>query len=129
MLTPALPIEDGERVVSIQYSSVATGDAERRVLHDFAAWREELVSIEQLGAFRTRQLNLVTSSTPPEPIKVAEITASGFAVARTAPLVGRLAHAWFKRPHDRHEHAHELVRVDRLDHVTDKAGSNRAFAV
>ena len=89
MLTPALPIEEGDRVVSIQYSSAATGGAERRVLHDFAAWREELVSIEQLGAFRTRQLNLVTPSTPPEPIKVAEITASGFVVARTPPLVGR----------------------------------------
>ena len=47
------------------------------------------MSIEQLGAFRTRQLNLVTPSTAPEPIKVAEITASGFVVARTPPLVGQ----------------------------------------
>ena len=36
--------------------------------------------------FARAQHNLVSERPPPEPIKVAEITASGFAVARTPPL-------------------------------------------
>lgn len=89
MLTPALPFEDGERVVAVEYATANPGDAERRVLRDFAAWREELTSIEHLGAFRTAQHNLVSGIGPPEPVKVAEMTASGFAVARTPALIGR----------------------------------------
>ena len=73
----------------MQYVSSETGVPERRVLHDFIAWRDELVSVEQLAHFEP----LITISSPgtgrPEPIKVAEITASGFGVARTPPLLGR----------------------------------------
>ena len=89
MLNPALPLEDGERVVALQYATAMPGSPERRVLHDFVAWRDELVSIEHLGAFRTAQHNLVSGNGPAEPIQVAEITASGFTVARTPPLLGR----------------------------------------
>jgi putative ABC transport system permease protein len=89
VLTPALPLEDGERIVALQYATTTPGSPERRVLHDFLAWRDELVSVEQLAAFRTVQHNLVSGKAPPEPITVAEMTAAGFAVARTAPLVGR----------------------------------------
>lgn len=89
VLNPAIPLEEGERVVSLQYATDNPGNPERRVLHDFVAWREELVSIEQLGAFRTVEHNLVSGEGPPEPIRVAEITASGFRVARTPPLLGR----------------------------------------
>jgi putative ABC transport system permease protein len=89
VLNPALPMEDGERVVSLQYATDSPGNPERRVLHDFVTWRRETVSVEHLGAFRTAQHNLVSGNAPPEPIKVAEITASGFAVARTPPLLGR----------------------------------------
>ena len=87
VINPALPLADGGRVVALQYSS---GDGpERRVLHDFVEWRDELVSVEQLGAFRTVQHNLVAGNATPEPIVVAEITASAFVVARTPPLAGR----------------------------------------
>jgi putative ABC transport system permease protein len=89
MLDPVLPIEDGERVVAIQYATSTPGSAERRIVRDFVEWRQEIKSIEQLGAFRTESHNLVSGSGPHEPILAAEITASGFAVARTAPARGR----------------------------------------
>jgi putative ABC transport system permease protein len=76
---PALPLEDGERVVALQYATS----------NDFVLWRDTVQSVEQLGAFRTVQHNLVSGNGLPEPIKAAEITASGFAVARTPPLLGR----------------------------------------
>jgi hypothetical protein len=106
MLNPALPLEDGDRVVALQYATAIPGSPERRVLHDFVAWREELVSVEQLTAFRTAQHNLASGNAPPEPITVAEITASGFPVARTPPLLGR-----YLLPADEREGASPVVVI------------------
>ena len=67
--------------------------AKRRVLRDFAVWRDlQLSSIEHLGAFRTAQHNFVSPNVPPEPVKVAEIDASGFAIARTPALLAPPSH-------------------------------------
>lgn len=85
-----LPLPEGDRVVAIQYSMRGRiGNAERKILHDFVTWRDDLVSIRELGAFRTITRNLTSGDGPPEPVKVAEMTASGFGVARTPPLLGR----------------------------------------
>jgi putative ABC transport system permease protein len=86
---PILPFEDGDRVVALQYATQTSGTAERKVLADFADWRQSLRSVEQLGASRTAQHNLVVGSPPYEAVRVAEISASGFAVARTPPQLGR----------------------------------------
>ena len=88
LLGTELPFAGGDRVVSVQYVK-GPGSVEPRVLHEFVAWREELTSIEHLGAFRTAQHNLVTATGLPEPVKVAEITASGFALTQTPPHIGR----------------------------------------
>jgi putative ABC transport system permease protein len=88
LLRPSLPLDEGDRIVALQLpASPETADGWRVI--DDALWRDQLKSIEQMGAFRTTQLNLVTSGALPEPIKVAEMTASGFAVARTPPHLGR----------------------------------------
>jgi len=89
MLNPGLPFAEGGRVVSIQLASDVPGRTERRLLHDFAALREQITTLQQLAAFRTVQLNLSSRNGPPEPVRVAEMTASGFAVPRIAPLHGR----------------------------------------
>jgi putative ABC transport system permease protein len=89
LLDPDLPIANGDRVVSVRYTSSSTGRPERRTLHDFIEWRDELTSIRHLTAYRPIQHNLVASGAPPEPVKVAEITASGFAIAGTPPIRGR----------------------------------------
>lgn len=90
VLHSELPFDEGERVVAIQYAKKGRiGNAERRILHDFAAWREELASVEELGAFRTVRHTLTSGDGPPEPVPVAAITAEGFRLARTPPLLGR----------------------------------------
>jgi predicted permease len=88
LLRPSLPLDEGDRIVAVQLPTSRTGTAAWRVIDD-ALWRHELRSIEHLSAFRTAQLNLVTSGALPEPIKVAEIMASGFSIARTPPHLGR----------------------------------------
>ena len=98
LLDPAIPVEEGERVVSLQYATDNPGNPERKILHDFAEWREDLTTVEHVGAFRTVENNLATGEGPPAPVDVAEMTASGFLVTRTPPLLGRYLVAEDERP-------------------------------
>ena len=88
ILEPALPVPSGDRVVALRFATQTPGSAERRVVQEFTTLRGELRSVEHLGAFRTAQHNLVAASRS-EPVKVAEMSASGFDVAATPPLLGR----------------------------------------
>ena len=89
LLDPSLPFEDGDRIVALEIADIRTQDREPRILHDFLAWRGTLSSVEQLGAFRIVGRTLVAEGAQPESIPVAEISASGFPLARVAPLLGR----------------------------------------
>jgi putative ABC transport system permease protein len=84
LLREDLPLPGGERIVAVRYAS-----GEERVLHAFTAWRGQVRTIEHLGAFRMAQHNLVAPNAPPEPVPVAEISASAFVLAGTPPLHGR----------------------------------------
>lgn len=89
ILRGTLPLDEGDRVVAVHYFSESTGKPERQVLHDFVEWRAGLRTVRELGAFRTREQNLMLEAGGPLPVPVVEITASGFRVARTPPLLGR----------------------------------------
>ena len=86
---PILPLDEGERIVALENRDMAVDNEERRSLHDFVVWRDELRSVEELGAFRTVEHNLIRGEGTPEPVLVAEMTAAGFRLARVAPLMGR----------------------------------------
>lgn len=88
-LHPKLPLPGGDRLVEIEMRNSATSMGEWRVLHDFVNWRRDVRSIEDLGAYRTLERNLILGDARPEAVTVAEITASGFTLARVPPLVGR----------------------------------------
>ena len=60
VLYPTLPLDDGDRVVGIQLVHTQLGEAQEQALFDFVTWREELESVEDLGAFRTLRRNLIT---------------------------------------------------------------------
>ncbi len=88
-LHPSLPLDEGDRVVGIQSWDTERNRGEPRSLHDFAAWRRELRSVRDVGAFRAISRNLIVPGMAVENVQVAEMTASGFRVARVAPLRGR----------------------------------------
>ncbi|MGH7483754.1 MAG: ABC transporter permease [Longimicrobiales bacterium] len=90
VIDPTLPLPDGHRIVGIQNRDLASADLDEPGLHDFVTWREELESIESLGAFRTFERNLIVGEGPGEPIEVSAISASAFRVARVPPLLGRV---------------------------------------
>ena len=89
LFRPTIPLPEGDRIVEVEMRNLAGSEDERRILHDFVNWREHARSLEDLGAYRTIERNLILSDGRPEPVTVAEITAAGFRVARVPPLLGR----------------------------------------
>ncbi|HEX6134806.1 MAG TPA: ABC transporter permease [Longimicrobiales bacterium] len=89
LFDPRLPLEDGDRIVRIEYWDASTLDPEPRTMHEFVQWRDQLTSIGEVGAHRTVQRNLLVPGRPPQIVRVAEMSAAGFDVARVPPLMGR----------------------------------------
>ena len=89
ILSPAIPLPEGDRVVLIETRNTLTNAPEPRVARDFLEWRRELRTIEALGAYRTGTQNLIVGNAVPEPIQMAEVTAAAFRTARVSPLLGR----------------------------------------
>jgi hypothetical protein len=58
------------------------------VIHEFAALRAPLTTVEHLSRYRNAQHNPVAAETA-EPVAVAEITRCAFAITNTPPLLGR----------------------------------------
>jgi putative ABC transport system permease protein len=85
----APPLDDGERVVALQSWDAEAHrrrDVSRR---DLERWGATLQSVEDLGGFETIERRLIVDGRPAEWVRVAEITASGFRLARVPPLLGR----------------------------------------
>jgi predicted permease len=89
ILDPTLPFPGGDRVVTLEFVGADPGEPEQRVIHEFAALRGALTTVEHVSAYRNVQHNLVAADTAPEPVAVAEITASAFAIANSPAERGR----------------------------------------
>ena len=88
-LNPSLPLDEGDGIVSIELWDAAASRPERRLLRDYRLWREEATAFEQIGAFQTITATLILPGARPESVSVASMSASGFSIARVAPLLGR----------------------------------------
>ena len=91
LMNTSLPMHEGERIVAVQNSNLDDGEgsAARRAVHDYVRWRRELKSVQDLTAFNTESRNLVLGEGGIELVSIARMTASGFRVARVAPVLGR----------------------------------------
>ena len=87
---PEVPLHEGDRVVAVGKFDRQRRSEHEQLLHDFLAWKRDLRSIVDLGAFRTVRRNLLSETGQVEAITLAEMTASGFRVARVPPLRGRV---------------------------------------
>ncbi len=88
-LRPTVPLPEGERIVSLGLRTSDTNRTQRRLLHDFAVWRSELETIDNVSIWRGITRNIVTSDGTGELVPLAMMSASGFEVARVPPLLGR----------------------------------------
>lgn len=86
---PSLPLDEGDRIVGLQNVDIERNTAERHSLHDFVLWRDAMRSVEELSAFRNVFRNLIIADATPEPVVIAEMTPSGFELARVPAFMGR----------------------------------------
>ena len=86
---PSLPVAGGDRVITIRNWDVSAFNVEGRALQDFATWRQELKTVENLGAAVSFVRNLATDDGRVEPVRGAEITANAFRLMGTPALLGR----------------------------------------
>ena len=89
ILTPTIPLPEGDRLVLVQTRNTLTNQPESRVAHDFLEWQRELQTIEELGAYRTGISTLLVGGAPPAIIPSGEMTPDAFRTARVTPVLGR----------------------------------------
>ena len=89
LMAPAIPLPEGDRLVLVETQNVLTNESEPRVARDFLEWRRELRTLEDLGAYRNDNRNLILGNAAPEPIQIAALTTAAFRAARVPPLLGR----------------------------------------
>src|SRR5688572_12026972 len=89
MMVTTVPLPEGDRVVALRNAILTEPGQSRASLRDFTAWRGGLKSVEDVAAFTTVRRNLVVPGAGVELVRVARMTASGFRIARTAPVLGR----------------------------------------
>jgi predicted permease len=91
---PDLSFDPDHRMVGIVVDDTESLGVEARLLHDFAAWREELRSYEDLGVMRLVNRNLDMGGEGSEadagrPLSVTQISASAFRMTGAPALMGR----------------------------------------
>lgn len=95
---PRLPIRDADRVISIHNWDVNAVAPEGRSLHDFAIWREQVRTVDDMGAAIVFVRNLAVENGGVEPVQGAEVTANAFRLMGTTPLLGRALTEQDERP-------------------------------
>jgi putative ABC transport system permease protein len=88
-IDPALPLDEGDRIVVIQNWDAAANRVERRTAHEFVEWREALASVQEIGAYTQVSRNLIADGAQPETVRIAAMSAAGFRLTRVPPLIGR----------------------------------------
>lgn len=84
-----LPLDEGERIVAARVVDANDGRRLDLPLHELDRWRATVRSLVDLGAYQTVERNRSVGDGLAEPVDIAEMTASGFRVARVAPQMGR----------------------------------------
>src|SRR5262245_30558916 len=87
---PSLPLANGDRIVALGLQDVAENEKEPKALFDFLSWKESLGTVENLGASSDVIRTLITADGDARPAFVAEMSSTGFAVAKGRPLLGRV---------------------------------------
>jgi predicted permease len=89
LMETRLPVPEGDRVVALRNAITTEPGRSSASLRDYLTWRDELRSVQALSAFTTIARTLVVPGGDVDLVRVARMTASGFRLTRTAPLLGR----------------------------------------
>jgi predicted permease len=86
---PKLPLPEGDRIVGLENWDIEVNNEEQRSLHDFILWRGQMKSVVEISAFHEFEASMLVGTAAWPPALVASMTASGFRLARVAPVLGR----------------------------------------
>jgi putative ABC transport system permease protein len=86
---PSLPLPDGDRIVGMNYWDPTEPGVRTPSAYDLLTWREGLRTVEDIGAFRLIQRNLIVGEQVGDPVEITEISAAAFRVTGVPPLMGR----------------------------------------
>jgi predicted permease len=86
---PALPLDEGDRIVALENWDVQSNNENGHSLRDFLTWRGQMTSVVDISAFRYIDATMQTGDRAPENVRIAAMSASGFRVARVPALLGR----------------------------------------
>ena len=86
---PVLPLPNGDEIVGLTYWDRREDVRKPASSYDFLKWREELTTLQDVGAFRLVERNLAAEGGVAEPVTVAQISPAAFRMTRIPPLLGR----------------------------------------
>lgn len=89
LFRPKLSFPGADRLVGLLNWDLAKGNVEDRSLYEFAAWKTQLTTVEELGAARQIEESLITEHGHGQSARGWEISASAFRVVPIPPLYGR----------------------------------------
>jgi predicted permease len=117
VLTPSLPFAHGDRIVGMEIGWRTDPVRTRDLYVDLVAGRAQLAGVEELGTWGTVRRNLVSRYGTPEPVRLAQMSASGFRLAGVPPLRGR-----YLLPSDEEPDANPVVVLGYREWQTRFAG-------
>jgi predicted permease len=103
---PALPLDEGDRIVALENWDIKRNNENPHSLHDFVTWRDQMTSVVEISAFRYTGATMQAGDRVPENVRIAVMSASGFRVARVPALLGRVL-----TPDDEREAAPPVVVI------------------
>ena len=80
---PTIPLPEGDRLVGLENWDLSINNENRRSIHDFYIWSEELESVEDMSAFTDVAETLIGADGTVEEIRVAHMTPSGLVTPHT----------------------------------------------
>ncbi|MES2697261.1 MAG: ABC transporter permease, partial [Verrucomicrobiota bacterium] len=86
---PELGLPGGNRLVGLKFQDRAEGAERPAYAYDFMNWRENLSSVQDVGAYRLLKRNLAAHGSYGEPVTATQISAAAFRVARVSAFLGR----------------------------------------
>ena len=89
VVNPRLPLPGGDRIVAIRNWDLKSNAPDPQALGDYAQWKRQLKTVEELGAWRGMDRNLILGNGQGEPVDHVEMSASGFRLARVPAMLGR----------------------------------------
>lgn len=88
-VNPSLPVPEGDRVAAIWNVDIRSGNRGPQTLGDMLTWRNELESMEDVGAFMTHERVVFSEDGRALLVRAALVSPSAFRMLRVPPLLGR----------------------------------------